>query len=266
MGLFDWIQQLFYRDDGFLDPPEEDSADPAEEDIPAPSPSEEDSQTPPELYSGMRVEVTTPENHLLFVGRLKIYGAGVLEVRCEPEGQAPQAMYKQAVKIRGFQKNAQAFSLNGTVCRSCEDFWHIENLQFLQSRDHRDFFRQHADLKGTVTSEQGDFSSLQLKGTVTHGQGQELLPCNISDISASGVRLAVKKEFQKGDDFLLELTVVPEEAPFSLVCQVQWFNQRRRDFEYGCRFQNLSEKEQERLLQAILALQRKILQSKRDAM
>ena len=238
MGLFDWIQQLFYRDDDFLDLPEEDSTESPEEDFPPP-PSEEDSKIPPELYSGMRVEVTTPENHLLFVGRLKIYGAGVLEVRCEPEGQAPQAMYKQAVKIRGFQKNAQAFSLNGTVCRSCEDFWHIENLQFLQSRDHRDFFRQHADLKGTVTSEQGDFSSLQLKGTVTHGQGQELLPCNISDISASGVRLAVKKVLQNSDVCAAKLLVVPEQTLYSFSCQVQCINHRRRYLEYCLRFNNI---------------------------
>ena len=252
MGLLEWIQQFFDRDDDFLDLPEEDSTESPEEDFPPP-PSEEDSKIPPELYSGMRVEVTTPENHLLFVGRLKIYGAGVLEVRCEPEGQAPQAMYKQAVKIRGFQKNAQAFSLNGTVCRSCEDFWHIENLQFLQSRDHRDFFRQHAELKGTVIPNQ-------------RYREQEQLPCVVQDISASGVRLTVKKEFEVGSVFLMELTVVSEEAPFAFTCQVEWRNQRRRDFEYGCHFQNLPEKEQERLLQAIFALQRKILQSKRDAM
>lgn len=250
MGFLDFINNILYRD--VLPDPEEEEEEELEDAAPPPQ-EEEDSHLPPELYSGMRVEVTTPENHLLFVGRLKIYGAGVLEVRCEPEGQAPQAMYKQPVKIRGFQKNAQAFSLNGTVCRSCENFWHIENLEFLQSRDHRDFFRQHAELKGLVIPNQ-------------RYREQEQLPCVVQDISASGVRLTVKKEFKVGSVFLMDLTVVSEEAPFAFTCEVEWCNQRRRDFEYGCRFQNLSEKEQERLLQAIFALQRKILQSKRDVL
>ena len=59
MGLLEWIQQFFDRDDDFLDLPEEDSTESPEEDFPPP-PSEEDSKIPPELYSGMRVEVTTP--------------------------------------------------------------------------------------------------------------------------------------------------------------------------------------------------------------
>lgn len=248
MGLLDFINRLRYGDVLPLEEEEETLLEP-----PPPPEPEEDNHTPPELYSGMRVEVTTPENHLLFVGRLKIYGAGVLEVRCEPEGQAPQAMYKQAVKIRGFQRNSQAFSLNGSVCRSSQDFWHIENLEFLQSKDHRDFFRQHAELKGIVVPNQ-------------RYRDQEQLPCDVLDISASGIRLAVKKEFEKGSVFLLDLTVITEEAPFSFTCEVEWVRQRRRDFEYGCRFQNLSEKERERLLQAIFALQRKILQAKRDAL
>lgn len=226
-------------------------ADPPVMPPPPPPPPVEEPQSPPELYSGMKVEVMTPENHLLFVGRLKIHGAGVLEVRCEPEGQAPQAMYKQPVKIRGFQRNSQAFSLNGSVCRSSQDFWHIEDLEFLQSRDYRDFFRQNTDLKGRVIPNKRYYD-------------QEQLPCDILDISASGVHLAVKKEFEVGGVFLLELTVISEEAPFHFTCEVQWRNQRRRDFEYGCRFQNLSEKEQERLLQAIFVLQRKMLQSKRE--
>ena len=80
---------------------------------PEPLETQDDKVQPPELYNGMRVEVLTPDNHLLFVGRLKIFGAGVLEVRSETVRQLPLALYKQEVKLRGFQRNSQAFTLNG---------------------------------------------------------------------------------------------------------------------------------------------------------
>ena len=46
--------------------------------------------------------------------------------------------------------------------------------------------------------------------------------------------------------------------------QVLRILEHRRDMEYGCQFVGLPDKEQERLLQAIFVLQRKLLQSRRD--
>lgn len=205
----------------------------------------------PELYSGMRVEVLSPSNNLLFVGTLKIYGAGVLEIRAEEGAHMPMAIYKQEVKLRGFQKNSQAFTLYGNICRSSTNFWHIENLKFLQSQDSRSFFRQTADVSGIIIPN-------------SRYREQEQVPCTIMDVSASGARVKTKKEFPEGAMFLLETTIVPEEAPFSITCQVLRILEHRRDMEYGCQFVGLPDKEQERLLQAIFVLQRKILQSRRD--
>ena len=117
---------------------------------PEPLETQDDKVQPPELYNGMRVEVLTPDNHLLFVGRLKIFGAGVLEVRSETVRQLPLALYKQEVKLRGFQRNSQAFTLNGAICRSTAEFWHIEDLKFLQSRDSRSFYRQDTDMSAKI--------------------------------------------------------------------------------------------------------------------
>ena len=44
----------------------------------------------PELSSGIRVEVLTMENHLLFVGRMKILDGGVLELRRDTGDRFPR--------------------------------------------------------------------------------------------------------------------------------------------------------------------------------
>ncbi len=226
---------------------------------PAPNPPEATPQKPPEpvekqdipeLYTGMKVEVLSPHNNLLFVGVLNIHD-GILEVHPENDGLLPLADYQQAIKLRGFQKNSQAFTLNGSVGQSSAEFWRIENLKFLQSKDSRAFFRQNANVKAEILPK-------------THYKGQEKMPCKILDISAGGARVLGSPGFQDGDLFILEVSLISEDESFSMTCQVRHAAEVGRDMEYGCQFVGLPEKEQERLLQTIFALQRKILQSRRD--
>lgn len=229
---------------------------------PAPSPQPETEKKPetaenqdiPELYSGMKVEVLSPNNNLLFVGVLQIRSGGVLEVHSETDAQLPIGEYQQKIKLRGFQKNSQTFTLNGTVAKSSPDFWRIENLKFLQSKDSRAFFRQNANVKAEISPD-------------IRARGKDKIPCKILDVSAGGARVLCKKEFQDGALFVLHVTLVSEEQPFSMTCQVRHAEHPEKedlDIEYGCQFVGLPEREQERLLQAIFTLQRKILQSRRD--
>ena len=241
------------------------SSPPEPKPAPPPPPEKEaegqESQDIPELYSGMKVEVLSPNNNLLFVGILKIHSGGVLEVCSETDGaQLPIAEYHQRIKLRGFQKNSQAFTLNGAVAKSSPAFWRIEDLKFLQSKDSRAFFRQNANVKAEISPD-------------IRYRGKDKIPCQLLDISAGGVRLLCKHEFEKGTLFVLHVSLVPEESPFSMTCQVRHVapktgpedvEEPTKPIEYGCQFVGIPEKEQERLLQAIFMLQRKILQSRRD--
>lgn len=213
-----------------------------------------DSQETPELYSGMKVEVLTMENHLIFVGRLELLGGGILELRRDTEDPLPQALYNSKVKLRGFQRNSQAFSLNGTVGRSSRDFWQIENLEILQSQEHRNFFRQNTDMDARV-----------MPSGRYRGLGRELAECRVLDVSAGGARVLTKNVYQEGDFFQLEAALLPNERPFSITCQVLRVTPKKGfRYEYGCRFEALDEKERQRLLRAIFTIQRKMLQAQRD--
>ena len=79
---------------------------------PAPEPEkkpEEKIPNMPELTPGMKVEVLTTENHLLFVGRLTLpETGGALELGRESGDPLPQALYNSKVKLRGFRKNLQS--------------------------------------------------------------------------------------------------------------------------------------------------------------
>lgn len=211
-------------------------------------------KTAPELSSGMKVEALTMENHLLFVGRLKVLGGGVLEMRRDTGDPLPQALYNSKVKLRGFQKDSQPFCLTGTVGKSSRDFWQIENLEILQSRENRSFFRQNTDLDGRVMPS-GHY----------RGIGRELVECKVLDISAGGARVLSRNVYVEGDRFQLEAELLPDEPPFSVVCRVLRVTPKKGfKYEYGCQFEGVSEQEQQRLLRAVFTIQRKILQAQRD--
>lgn len=220
----------------------------------AQSQSRSGSSKGPDFYSGMKVEVLTMEMHLLFVGRLKILDGGVLELRRNTDDPLPQALYNSSVKIRGFQRNSQPFCLKGTVGKSSRDFWQVENLEILQTKENRNFFRQATDLNARA-----------MPNSRYKGLGQETAECKVLDISAGGVRILTKNVYQEGDSFELEAALLPNEKPFFVVCQVLRVTPKKGfKYEYGCKFGAMSPQEQQRLQRAVFTIQRKAIQAQRE--
>lgn len=205
-----------------------------------------------EFNSGTRVEVLTPESHLLFVARMRVLEGGVVELRRDTGDPLPQALYNSRIKLRGFQRNSQPFCLMGNVGRSSREFWQIENLEVLQTRESRGFFRQDTDLDARVMPS-GHYRGLT----------PELVECKVLDISAGGARVLSRNVYMEGDRFQLQVELLPGERPFTVICKVLRITPRKGyKYEYGCQFEGLSEQEQQRLLGAVFAIQRKILQAR----
>lgn len=210
----------------------------------------------PELYNGMKAEVLTPANTLIFVGRLKPLSGETLEVRAEDGGLLPRALYNQPVKLRCFRRDGETFTLDGAVGPNGFDFWRIERLRYLHNSENRSFFRQNTGVDGTVSS-------------TSSSKGQPY-PCKLLDVSAGGARVVTEKLFQLESTFQLEAALLPGEEPFTITCRVKRVLVQSKPgspvkkFEYGCQFEGLPPREQDRLLQAIFTLQRKALQSQRE--
>ena len=207
----------------------------------------------PDLYSGMKVEVLTPANALIFVGRIRLLTGNQVDVLGETGGFLPRALYNQRVKLRCFQRDGGTFTLNGTVGPNDPKFWRIEKLQSLQSSENRSFFRQNIGVEGQIVSSSG-----------------QKFPCKVLDVSAGGARVLTSKLFQLESAFQLEASFLPTEEPFTLTCQVRRTSVRAqtaspmKKFEYGCQFVDVSPREQERLLQVVFTLQRKALRARRE--
>lgn len=223
---------------------------------PAPEPEKKPAEkipNMPDLTPGMKVEVLTMENHLLFVGSLALpETGGVLELGRESGDPLPQALYNSKVKLRGFQKDSTAFAISGMVTKSSPDFWRIEELEVLQVQDSRTFFRQRTNING-LTAPSGHPPAKDAR-----------VSCKILDISAGGARFISKAAYAPGDRLILETAPLDGEDPFSITCEILRITESEGEkFEYGCQFVNLEGREQERLLRTIFALQRRMLQSRR---
>lgn len=206
----------------------------------------------PDLYNGMKVEVLTPANALIFVGRIQLLTGNQVDVLGETGGFLPRALYNQRVKLRCFQRDGDTFTLNGTVGPNDPKFWRIEKLQSLQSSENRSFFRQNIGVDGQILA-----------------SGQKF-PCKVLDVSAGGARVLTSKLLQLESTFQLEASLLPTEAPFTLTCRVKRTSVRAqtaspmKKFEYGCQFVEVPPRVQERLLQVIFTLQRKALRARRE--
>ena len=83
-------------------------------------------------------------------------------------------------------------------------------------------------------------------------------PCKLLNISIGGACISSEYRYHDGDKFLLKVRLLEdrtESAMFSQVMRV--IEKGDAGFEYGCRFLELTDADQEQITQNIFAAQRK---------
>lgn len=197
-----------------------------------------------ELYSGMRVEVTTFQGQMLFVAKL----LGVRDDRGElhqySEAAVPLKDEPIPVRIRGYSdRDRKAVYLEGIISPTPRNVWQVEGLRVCQVGNDRAFFRLETSQYATATM----FSGLE--------KGEK--PCKLLNISIGGASIASKVRYHHGDKFLLKVKLLedrPESAIYSQVVRVTEKKDGR--FEYGCRFLELTNEDEGQITQNIFAVQR----------
>ena len=201
-----------------------------------------------ELYSGMLVEVLTLDNHLIFVGTLEVLDRGILQIRDETGQDVPQVEYNLKVKLRAFRQSEWITALFGFVCGSSPEFWRVDRLEVVQTQEKRDFFRQN----------------IRIEAQVRAMQDSRTRPCRVLDVSAGGVLIRCQEEFREGQLVRLSgVRLLEEEEIFNFTCRVQRIIPDGSYTNYGCQFEQMTTKDEDRLMRVILVLQRKALQARR---
>ncbi len=256
--------------------------------------TEENSQAEITAYSGMRVEVTTFEGELLFVAKLvnlrenqavlqqyseterskeilqqyteeeedgktqeagsganagpeslEVVFARMLAEQAEKEQDSEEKKQKEPlhVRIRGYNDHERkAVYMEGFITPEEKHTWKVEELTVTRIGNDRAFFRLETNLDAVVTTF-GGFSAREQD-------------CKMLNISVGGARILSEQLYHEGDKFLLKVQLL-EDRPMSVMfCEVlRVFEREDSKYEYGCRFLELNEEDQDKITQNIFAAQ-----------
>lgn len=198
-----------------------------------------------EIYSGMRVEVTSDDGRMFLIAVLTGLRGDRAQLRPAIEGSLLTTLEEPVlVTLRGYSsKEKKAVIMKCTVRSGGRNIWQAEHLSLIKRSNDRAFFRMETSLTGKLAS-----------------MGQLNAPaeeCRLLNISVGGACVSTGVRHDVGDKLLLWTKLTPDSEPIQVACQIVRINERKYgSFEYGCRFLSLSEAEEERILQIIFDMQR----------
>lgn len=197
-----------------------------------------------DIYSGMRVEVTTDAGQILFVAKLMGLHGKKAELHQYSECEIVKDVETIHARIRGYSDyERKAVYMEGIITPGPKHIWQVEELTIVRVGNDRAFFRLTTNLDATATM----FSGLAM--------GEK--PCKLLNISVGGASVSSEYRYHEGDKFLLKVRLLedrPESAMFSQIVRVVEKDEGK--FEYGCRFLELTEANQEQITRNIFAAQR----------
>lgn len=197
-----------------------------------------------DIYSGMRVEVTTDAGQILFVAKLMGLHGKKAELHQYSESEIVKDVETIHARIRGYSDyERKAVYMEGIITPGPKHIWQVEELTIVRVGNDRAFFRLTTNLDATATM----FSGLAM--------GEK--PCKLLNISVGGASVSSEYRYHEGDKFLLKVRLLedrPESAMFSQIVRVVEKDEGK--FEYGCRFLELTEANQEQITRNIFAAQR----------
>lgn len=197
-----------------------------------------------DIYSGMRVEVTTDAGQILFVAKLMGLHGKKAELHQYSEAAIVKDVETIHARIRGYSDyERKAVYMEGIITPGPKHIWQVEELTIVRVGNDRAFFRLTTNLDATATM----FSGLAM--------GEK--PCKLLNISVGGASVSSEYRYHEGDKFLLKVRLLedrPESAMFSQIVRIVEKDEGK--FEYGCRFLELTEADQEQITRNIFAAQR----------
>lgn len=164
--------------------------------------------------------------------------------RQSTEAEAPKKPKPLHVRIRGYNDHEKkAVYMEGGITPGREKHsWKVESLTVGRIGNERAFFRLETDLDAVVTTF-GGFSA-----------GEQ--SCRMLNISVGGACILSEQKYREGDKFLLNVKLLEDRPVSVMFCEVLRITEREDSkYEYGCRFLELNEEDQDKITQNIFAAQ-----------
>lgn len=135
--------------------------------------------------------------------------------------------------------------LMGVVASSTKDKLEITDLDSWDGKERREFFRQRLSEEATVVRLDKD------------GNPELNVECKLLDLSAAGIRFSCSENYWMVDDYVRVTwkRETPQKETFKFLCQIVRVNKTYAGNFYGCKFVDLTERDQDDLLRAIFAMQ-----------
>jgi len=211
----------------------------------------------PEDWIGKTVEVLSMDNKLNFMGRISTFDGKVMNVEEATGHNTPAVIYNQEIKLKVFSGGVPVI-VYGYICGSTNRFWRLDRLESCNVSEKREHFRHSLFTTAKVVRTGAGGSS---------GAVGEPLTCRVIDVSAGGVLIRCREEYKVGDHLaIVGLEVVPEMESFAFNCVIRRasMDEEELDYLYGCQFEGLKSKDEDRIMKAILMAQREKLRRDRN--
>lgn len=196
-----------------------------------------------EVYSGMRVEVTSGDGRIFLVAKL-------LELRGDRALMEPGADGSLMtrldeplnVTLRGYSsKENRTVVMEGTVRLAPNKLWQVEHLALVEQREQRANLRVQTNMDANFV--------LSDRPSVPEEH------CRVLNMGMGGLCIGTQARRDVGDKLLLRVEALLELDGIVLSCQILRIDTRKPGyFEYGCRFVGLTEDTERRLFRAMYAL------------
>lgn len=200
----------------------------------------------PEVYAGMRVEVSAMNGNILFGGKMTDrQGERAIVYQYAQFGQIPEENELQ-VQIRGYNEHTRkAVHMEGTIMAKPQHVWAVEGLKVIRSGNERAFYRLETNLDATIS-------------VLGRGFNVGEHPCKMLNISIGGVCVRTNLRQYEGDKLLLKVQLMEERDVSLMFCQiVRVIENGDGTFSYGCRFLELNREDEERISHNIFSAQQK---------
>ena len=210
------------------------------------------------LSPGMTVEVLTTENHMVFLGKVDSIKDGAVILKDNRGNELPQVMYNREIRL-SFKHDGDTTMVRGKICGCSEEIWKLDQLESMFTRDQRASFRQSIS-----TSIQAKCHRRRPPRGEPEKEGTD---CQVIDVSSGGLMFSSAESYEMGERLLIKDARLAESLePFGFSCQVRRVGSPDEDgvARYGCQFDPMSGREQDRLLRAIFIIQREEIRIQKE--